>query len=78
MDRRFTIDSHTAEHPTAAPTATINDLMATFVAELEAGGIPDPTGQALTLGIVWADLCRLAGEEPPPAIAALLDDAIAA
>lgn len=78
MDRRFPIDSHTAEHPAVAPTATINDLMATLVAELEAGGIPDPTGQALTLGIVWADLCRLAGEEPPPAIAALLDDAIAA
>ena len=78
MERRPTTDQHAVRQPIAAPGASINALMAALVAELEADGIPAPLGQPLTLGFVWADLCRLAGEEPPPAIAAMLDEPVAA
>lgn len=78
MDRRITTDRHAADRTVAALTATINDLMAALVAGLEAEGIPDPLGQSLTLGFVWADLCRLAGEELPAAVAALLGEPVAA
>lgn len=78
MDRHHATDRIAIGRPTLAPSTRINDLMAALVAELEAGDIPDPLGQPLTLGIVWADLCRLAGEEPPPAVAAMLDEQIAA
>jgi hypothetical protein len=79
MAHHFTTDRHPAHRrPPSAPAMPINDLLAAFVAELEAEGIPAPLGQPLTLGLVWADLCRLAGEEPPPAVAALLGEPVAA
>lgn len=78
MDRHHATERIAASRPTLAPSTRITDLMAALVAELEAGDIPDPLGQPLTLGIVWADLCRLAGEEPPPAVAAMHDEPVAA
>ncbi len=51
---------------------SINQLLAQLVAELEAGDVPDPCGQRFTLAALWADLARLAGEEPPPAVRALV------
>jgi hypothetical protein len=53
---------------------TINDLMRALVAELEEGDVPEPTYQEFPLALVWFDLCRLAGEEPPAAILAVVDD----
>ena len=41
--------------------------------ELLAEGIAAPLAQPLTVGLVWADLCAHAGEEPPAAVLALLD-----
>ncbi len=35
--------------------------------------MPAPLGQSLTLAAMWADLARLAGEEVPAAVVALLD-----
>lgn len=79
MERHLTTDPRTAARQAIpARNAPINDLMAALVAELEADGIPAPLGQPLTLGFVWADLCRLAGEELPPAVAAMLDEPVAA
>ncbi len=44
---------------------TINEAMRALCDELAAGDVPAPLHQPLTLGLVWADLCRLVGEEPP-------------
>ncbi len=54
---------------------SINQLLAQLVAELEAGEVPTPLTQPLTLAAVWCDLARLAGEEPPAAVAAAVLDA---
>ncbi len=57
---------------------TINDLMAALVAELAEGEVPAPLTESFTLATVWADLARLAGEPLPVAVAAVVDDALAA
>lgn len=54
---------------------TVNALMAALVAELADEAVPDPLAQPLTLAAVWADLCRLSGEEPPAILGALTLDA---
>ena len=46
----------------------LNELMAALVAELHEDGVPDPLAQPLTLGAVWLDLARLAGDEPPSGV----------
>ncbi len=46
---------------------------AALCAELAADGVPAPLAQPFTLAALWCDLCALAGEEPPAAVAALLD-----
>ncbi len=48
-------------------------LCARLLTELRAGAIGRPLAEPLAVGLVWADLCRLAGEEPPAAVRALLD-----
>ena len=53
---------------------TINEAMQALCDELAAGGVPAPLHQPFTLALVWADLCRIAGEEPPADVAALVDD----
>lgn len=52
----------------------LDDLLADFLAELRAEEIPCAETALLRIGLVWADLCTLAGEEPPRAVAALLDE----
>ncbi len=52
---------------------TIDDLLRSLVAELAAGRVPAPLHQSFTLATIWDDLARLAGEPPPPEVAALLD-----
>ena len=52
---------------------SINDALEAFCAELRAGGCPHPLDQPVPVGLLWLDLCALAGEEPPAAVAALLD-----
>jgi len=60
----------------AATTASaINDLLGQLLDELHAEGIPDPLSTPFTLATLWLDLCQLAGEEPPVAVATLLDEA---
>ena len=56
---------------------TINDAMTALCDELVME-IPAPLRQPLTLGLVWLDLCRLAGEEPPADVLALAETPIAA
>ncbi len=56
---------------------TINDAMTALCDEL-ATEIPAPLRQPLTLGLVWLDLCRLAGEEPPADVLALAEAPIVA
>jgi hypothetical protein len=51
----------------------IERLLRALLAELRAAGVPAPLGQPLTLAAVWADLARLAGEEMPADVLALLD-----
>ncbi len=38
---------------------------------------PDLLTAPLTFGLVWLDLCRLAGEEPPADVAALAETPVA-
>ena len=78
MERQYTVDRHPSQRPSGMIGARINDLMAALVADLAADGVLSPLGQVFTLGIIWAELCRLAGEEPPPAVAAMLDEPVAA
>ncbi len=52
---------------------TVNDALRALCDELAADGVPAPLAQSFTLAAVWADLARLAGEEPPAAVVALLD-----
>ena len=47
-------------------------LCGRLLAELIAGDVPDPLSQRFSLGLLWLDLCRLAGETPPHHVAALL------
>ena len=52
---------------------TINDLLSWLCDELAEGDVPEPLAQEFTLGLLWLDLCRLAGEEPPAFLVALID-----
>ena len=54
-------------------TSYINALLEALRDELAAEGVPAPLAQSFTLAALWHDLARLAGEEPPSAVAALLD-----
>ncbi len=56
---------------------TINSIMAALVDELAANEIPAPLTQPLTLGLIWLDLCRLAGEPVPADVAALAETPVA-
>ena len=53
---------------------TINELLQALCDELAAGDVPAPLAQPFTLALVWCDLARLAGEEPPADVTALLDE----
>jgi hypothetical protein len=52
----------------------INDLLHRLLDELAVEGIPDPLSTPFTLATLWLDLCQLAGEEPPVAVATRLDE----
>ena len=52
---------------------SVNDLMAALCDELAEGDVPEPLAQEFTLALLWLDLCRLAGEEPPAFLVALID-----
>ncbi len=52
---------------------SINDALEQFCAELRAGGCPHPLDQPVPVGLLWLDLCALAGEDSPAAVAALVD-----
>jgi hypothetical protein len=56
----------------------VNDLLARLCDELAEGEVAEPLGESFTLALVWLDLCRLAGEEPPGFVLALIDGAGAA
>lgn len=56
---------------------TLNTIMQALIAELEAGGVPDPLQQRFTLAFVWDDLARLAGEPVPARVARALDAPVA-
>ncbi len=57
----------------AAATGPLTALCARLLVELRAGSVDRPLAQPLAVGLIWADLCRLAGEEPPAIVRALLD-----
>ena len=52
---------------------TINDLLSRLCDELAEGDVAEPLGESFTLAYIWLDLCRLAGEEPPAFLLALID-----
>lgn len=52
----------------------ITELLAGFLVELRAEGVALAGHHPLMVGLLWADLCRIAGEEPPAAVQALLDE----
>lgn len=52
---------------------SINRLFAALVVELIEEDIPAPLHQEFPVYTLWSDLARLAGEELPPHVAALLD-----
>ncbi len=51
---------------------SINTILAALVKELVEGGMDDPLGEPLTLAALWADLARIAGEQLPADVGALL------
>jgi hypothetical protein len=51
--------------------------MRALVAELETEEVLDPHAQRFTLACVWADLARLAGEDLPAEVVALVGDTLA-
>ncbi len=53
---------------------TINAALEQFCRDLAAGGVPHPLDQPVTLGLLWFDLATIAGEAPPPDVAALVDE----
>ncbi len=55
---------------------SINEIMATLVAELTADEIPAPLAERFTLAHVWSDLARLAGETPPAAVLVLVGESL--
>lgn len=52
----------------------INRYMARLLDELRAGDMPDPLSERVLLAATWDDLCRLAGEVPPPDVRLVLED----
>jgi hypothetical protein len=52
---------------------TVNEAFTILVAELAEEGVPAPLCQRLTVAAVWSDLCRIAGECPPRAVAVVAD-----
>ena len=52
---------------------SVNALLAALCEELAEGDVAEPLGESFTLALVWLDLCRLAGEEPPAFLLALID-----
>ena len=55
---------------------TITEALRRLADELSTE-IPDLLTQRLSCGLVWLDLCRLAGEEPPADVAALAEMPVA-
>jgi hypothetical protein len=68
------LGSHLAHPKASPPQRTLNDLFAALVAEFEEEELAAPLAQRFTLGHIWIDLCRLAGDVPPAHVAALLDE----
>ena len=56
---------------------SVNDLLERLVDELADGEVTAALGQPFTLGALWVDLCRLAGEVPPLEVRLLIGDAVA-
>ena len=56
---------------------TINEALRRLADELSEE-IPDLLTAPLSFGLLWLDLCRLAGEEPPADVAALAETPITA
>ena len=52
---------------------TVNDVMTQLCDELAEGDVAEPLGESFTLALLWLDLCRLAGEEPPAFLLTLID-----
>ena len=53
---------------------TVNDLLERLVDELADGEVTAALGERFTLGALWADLARLAGEELPLEVRLLVGD----
>jgi hypothetical protein len=60
----------------SAVPATVAELLGRYVAEMQAEEVIDPLAQRFTLAGVWADLARLAGEEIPAEVAAVVGAAL--
>ena len=58
-------------------TMTINEALRRLADELSTE-IPDLLTAPLTFGLLWFDLAKIAGEEPPADIAALAETPVAA
>ena len=56
---------------------TVNEALRRLADELSEE-IPDLLTAPLSFGLLWLDLCRLAGEEPPADVAALIESPVAA
>ena len=55
---------------------TINAACTQLLHELADDGLPDVLSTRFTFAALWGDLCRLAGEELPRDVAAVLDQPI--
>ena len=53
---------------------TVNDLLERLMDELADGEVTAALGESFTLGVLWADLYRPAGEELPLGVRLLVGD----
>ncbi|HEU5424570.1 MAG TPA: hypothetical protein VFU72_13575 [Nitrolancea sp.] len=56
----------------ASTTGPVSAAFNRLLGELTARHLPDPLAQRFTVGLVWAVLCQLGGEDPPALVQALL------
>ncbi|MDP9374046.1 MAG: hypothetical protein M3Q65_16630 [Chloroflexota bacterium] len=52
---------------------SVTEALHALCAELAADGVPHPLAQPVTLAALWSDLVRLAGEDVPAAVRALVE-----
>lgn len=66
-------DAPATVRPLSTAGSVVVGAFSALLDTLLAEEIPAPLFESFTVGLVWADLCELTGEEPPACVLALLE-----